>query len=210
MKTIMTYSLSIVAALLLISACTDYETYGDKKKKERKSISEFISDSAFNIITETQFNAQGNTTDVSKREFVLLDKSKVYMQIVRKGCGTPIADGENVNLLCRFYEMNIQDTTHVLYNSIAYVFYVDKMNVRRAGSTYTASFTEGKMMDSYGSTVPEGWLVPLPYINVGRPTKEGDEIAKVRLIVPHSQGTVQNAKAYVYPYYYEITFQRER
>ena len=208
MTTIMTYSLSVVAALLLISACTDYETYGDKKKKERKSISEFISDSAFNIITETQFNAQGNTTDVSKREFVLLDKSKVYMQIVRKGCGTPIADGENVNLLCRFYEMNIQDTTHVLYNSIAYVFYVDKMNVRRAGSTYTASFTEGKMMDIYGSTVPEGWMVPLPYINVGRPENLDDETAYVRLIVPHSQGT-SDASSSVYPCSYEITYERE-
>ncbi|MBO7046401.1 MAG: DUF4827 family protein, partial [Prevotella sp.] len=35
-----------------------------------------------------------------------------------------------------------------------------------------------------------------------------DEIAKVRLIVPHSQGhTIATKK--VAPYYYELTFQRE-
>ncbi len=203
-------AITVLMGLTMLGACNDYETYGDKKEKEREDISRFISDSAFNIISETQFNAQGNTTDVNKREFVLLNKSGVYMQIVRKGCGTPVQDGENVNLLCRFMEKNIQDTTYVLYNSISYIFYVDKMNVKRSGSTYTATFTEGRMYEAYGATVPEGWLVPLPYINVGRPTKEGDEIAKVRLIVPHSQGTTQNAKAYVYPYYYEITFQRER
>lgn len=203
-------AIALLLGFTVFTACNDYETYGEKKEKERKSISQFIRDSAFNIITETQFNAQGNTTDVSKREFVLLDKSGVYMQIVRKGCGTPIEDGENVNLLCRFMERNIQDSTDMLFNSIVYVYYVDKMNVRRSGSTFTAYFTEGRMLESYGATVPEGWLVPLPYINVGRPSQEGDEISKVKLIVPHSQGTTQNAKAYVYPYYYEITFERER
>ena len=49
--------------------------------------------------------------------------------------------------------------------------------------------------------------MPLNYVNVGRPEKEDDEVAKVRLIVPHSQGTA-DASSSVYPCYYEITYER--
>ena len=64
------------------------------------------------------------------------------------------------------------------------------------------------MKDSYGESVPSGWLVPFNYINVGRPRTADDEISKVKLIVPHTQGHTI-ASSYVYPYYYEITFERK-
>ena len=83
------------------------------------------------------------------------------------------------------------------------------MNVRRQGNTYTASFTSGMWLSTYNSeAVPAGLQVPFPYIKVGRPRSADDEIAKVRLIVPHTQGHTI-ASSYVYPYYYEITFQRK-
>ena len=63
------------------------------------------------------------------------------------------------------------------------------------------------MLSSYSASVPSGWLVVFPYINVGRARSADDQISKVRLIVPHTQGHV-TATNYVYPYYYEITFQR--
>ena len=90
--------------------------------------------------------------------------------------------------------------------------YVDKMYVTRNGTTITASFVSDPqpgMMQMYHSStsVPGGWLVPLNYVNVGRPENETDEIAKVRLIVPHSQGTA-DASSSVYPCYYEITYER--
>ena len=66
------------------------------------------------------------------------------------------------------------------------------------------------MSSVYGSTaVPSGWLVPFTYINVGRQTSENDEIAKVKLIVPHSQGQ-SNASSNVYPCFYVITYERGR
>ena len=106
--------------------------------------------------------------------------------------------------------------TYYLYNSSTGSFidasaYIDKMSVKRSGTTLTASFISGLMMmyHSSSSSVPSGWLVPLNYVNVGRPEKEGDEIAKVRLIVPHSQGTAE-ASSSVYPCYYEITYVREK
>ena len=33
-----------IAALAVLASCNDYETYGDKKEKERNAISKFISD----------------------------------------------------------------------------------------------------------------------------------------------------------------------
>jgi hypothetical protein len=199
--------IAALAALFLaaFTACNDYETYAEKKADERSSISQFLADSAFSVISEEQFHAQGDSTSVEAREFVLLDKSGVYMQIVRRGNGEYIKDGENVNLICRFFELNIQ-TLNILYNNVYYVYVEDKLYVKRVGSTFTASFVEGEMYNQYGGSVPAGWLVPLDYLKIGRLT---NNLAKVRLIVPHSQGH-SVASQNVYPYYYEITFQRER
>ena len=199
------FAVLLLAGIAFLGACTDYETYGEMKEKERDDISKFIKDSAINVISETVFEAQGKTTDLSRNEFVYLSKSGVYMQIVNKGDGTPLEDGKSVNLLCRFFELNIKNKT-VLYNSYSYVYQNDKLNVQRAGSTYTASFVTGRMYENYGASVPAGWLVTFNYLNIGRSTAN---LAKVRLIVPHSQGH-SVASQNVYPYYYELTFQRER
>ena len=199
------------ACLLAIVGCNDYETYGDKKEKERKAIRKFIADSAFVVITEDQFNAQGQTTDVSKREFVYLNNSGVYMQIMSKGCGTPLQDGETSTLLVRFAEIGILDST-AIYNDTS-PYDPDYMSVSRSGSTYSGAFTDGLFLSAYSGgmasvAVPEGLLAPFMYINVGRPRSADDQIAKVRLIVPHSKGHTV-ATRYVYPYYYELSFQRQ-
>ena len=86
-------ALFLLLALVSLSslvACNDYETYGDKKEKERKAIREFLADSSFVVISESQFHQQGDVTDVAKRQFVYMDNSGVYMQIVHQGCGKPL------------------------------------------------------------------------------------------------------------------------
>ena len=192
-------------------ACDDYETYGEKKDKERDAINQFIADSSIVVINESQFHSQGNTTDLSRNEFVYLDNSGVYMQIISKGCGTPLANGESTVLLVRYYEQCLQDTL-ASYNDYN-PFTPDYMSVSRSGSTYSGTFTSGQWYNRYASsyngsaTVPNGLLVPFSYINVGRPRKADDMVAKVRLIVPHSQGHTI-ATSYVYAYYYELTFER--
>jgi len=197
--------------IVMIVACNDYETYGEKKDKERDAINQFIADSAIVVINQAQFVSQGNTTNLERNEFVYLDNSGVYMQIVRKGCGNPVADGETTVLLVRFYEQCIQDTL-AIFND-ASPLEPDYMTISRSGSTYSGTFTSGRWYSTYVSsysgtaTVPNGLLVPFPYINVGRPRTADDAIAKVRLIVPHSQGHTM-ASSYVYAYYYEITFEK--
>lgn len=202
--------LIIIAAVAVFASCNDYETYSDMKEKERNAISKFIADSSIMVISEDQFVQQGYKTDLKRNEFVRLDKSGVYMQIVREGCGEQLKDGESANLCCRFKEFNIQaDSVTLRNNTDVYADYVDVMRVTRNSGTFTAYFTKGLMTTIYGSSsVPPGWLVPLTYIKVGRQKSMTDEISKVRLIVPHSQGHA-TASSNVVPYYYEITFQKE-
>lgn len=206
-------TLSVVWLLCLASfvACNDYETYGEKKDKERDAINEFLSDSSIVVINQAQFIQQDSTTSVERNEYVYLDNSGVYMQIVRKGCGKPVADGETAVLLVRFYEQCLQDTLAIFNDNIAMA--PDYMSVSRSGTTYSGNFTQGRWYNAYRSSysstaaVPSGILAAFPFINVGRPRSADDEIAKVKLIVPHSQGhTVASSK--VYAYYYEMTFER--
>lgn len=201
------YILTLLAVVFV--SCNDYETYGDKKEKERNAISKFIADSAFTIISEEQFVQNGNKTDLSRREFVKLDKSGVYMQIVREGCGEMIKDGESVTIDCRFTEFDILNDTSMIYNNtVGFSSIPDRMAVTRTSGTFTASFISGCMATAYSTSVPAGWLVPLTYIKVGRPQSMTDECAKVRLIVPHTQGHAY-ASSNVCPYFYTITLQRE-
>ena len=205
--------LFMIAAIVVLASCNDYETYGDQKEKERNAINKFIADSSITVISEDVFNQNGYKTDLTRNEFVRLDKSGVYMQIVRQGCGTKLQDGETANLICRCREYNIMKDTLAVETTAFYAAACpDIMRVSCTSGTFTASFTKSisyNMYYCYGSAaVPAGWLVPLTYVNVGVPQSDDDEIAKVRLIVPHSQGhsvATQN----VTPYYYELTLQRE-
>ena len=194
---------------VVVSSCNNYETYGDKKDKERNAISKFISDNNITVISEDQFNEQGHTTDVSKNEFVKFDRNGVYMQIVREGCGSELADGGQATLVCRYAETNIfSDTIQTNNNTMPYAATPDRMFISRSTSIYSAQFLEGVMINVYGATVPAGWLVPMQFIKIGHPASDTEECSKVRLIVPHTQGHAY-ASSNVIPYYYEITYERE-
>lgn len=217
------YPLLLLLLAVSYVSCENYETYADKKEAERDAINNFIAREGIQVINETQFKAQNQTTDLSKNQFVFFDRNGVYMQIVREGCGEKLEENKQVNILCRFMEKNILLDSILLrndiqgwltYNGETYdtSLYVDKMAVKRTGTTITASYITGLMYMFHGSaSVPAGWLVPLNYIKIGRPdpgTDENEEISKVRLIVPHSQGS-SDASANVYPCYYEITYERD-
>ncbi|MCR5512236.1 MAG: DUF4827 domain-containing protein [Prevotella sp.] len=214
------YIIALLMAVVVLASCEKYETYSDMKKKEQDAIEAFISEQGIQVIDQTTFEAQGNKTDLASNQFVKFTRNGVYMQIIREGCGSVLEEDKTVNVLCRFMEKNIKTGDVVVRNdvhaslssmgSIDVSQFLDKMSVVRTGTTITASFLSGMMYQYHGSTsVPGGWLVPLNYVKIGRPENEGEETAKVRLIVPHSQGTA-DASSSVTPYYYEITYQRER
>lgn len=200
------------AALFTLMSCDDTESYADQKKKECSAIRSYIAKENIKVITEKEFHAQDSTTDVSKNEYVLFETTGVYMQIIREGCGEKLKDGETATVICRFKEWNLLTDSLQLANNIenSSLNFPDLMSVKNTSGTFKASFIQGSsvMYSIYGSgSVPAGWLAPLSYIKIGRPAKPGEEIAKVKLIVPHTQGH-QYASSGVYPCLYEITYQR--
>ena len=213
MKTLKFLALTLIAIVALAS-CSDSETYADMKKKERSAINRYIANQKINVISEDVFNAQNQTTNVDKNEWVLFDGTGVYMQIVREGCGKKLESGKTEKVLCRFNEYNIleSDSTLQCSNIYSYLWEVEKMTVKNTLGTFSGTFDKESslMYNTYSSAaVPSGWLVPLTYIKLGIPASATDEIAKVKLIVPHSMGQ-SNASQNVYPCMYEITYQLGR
>lgn len=214
-----------------LAACSDDETYADQKKRERKAVETFVKRSplvlvnsvgdtllntpGIKVISEVEFERQDSTTDVSNNEYVFFGSTGIYMQIVRQGTGKRLEEGERAILAARYWEFNIMTDSLLTSNKIPlYSPAPDYMDVSNTSGTISGSFnTEiypggGAMYRAYGSTsVPTGWLLPLHYVKIGRQNSAEGEIAKVRLIVPHSSGTAAATSA-VYPCFYEIEFQR--
>lgn len=214
-------------SMFSLVSCDEDETYGEKKERERATIKAFLTqgiclrenttgDTILNVppinyITEEKFIQQDSTTDLERNEYVLLPKTGIYMQIVRKGSGQPMGVVDTATVLCRFMEVNLQsDTVQASNMSSNFIAVPDVLSCYSSYGNYQGSFVSGVMRTMYGSTtVPEGWLVPLDYINLGRYDSEDSEIAKVRLIVPHSSNH-SLASENVYACFYEISYQRGR
>lgn len=203
----------VVLAALAFASCSDTETYADLKKKERSAINRYITNQKINVISESQFEQQGCTTDTAKNEYVLFENTGVYMQIRSKGTGEKLKDGAHADVTCRFNEYNLLegDSALQLTNIYQYAWCTDKMRVENTSGTFKGTFNDKQfsmMYTTYGSAaVPSGWLVPFTYINLGRYDSADAELAKVKLIVPHSQGQSAAAQS-VYPCLYEITYER--
>lgn len=209
------YSLLLICiGMLAFSSCSDEETYADQVKRERSAVYAYVADSGVHVISETQFREQNYTTDTTKNEFVLFESSGLYMQIVRKGTGEPIASGKTARIICRYTERNLlTDSIQATNADPSYPSlyrFQEIMNVTNNSGTFQGSFDQSTslMYQFYGSTsIPSGWLAALPYVNIGRWDSPTAEIAKVRLIVPHDLGQTYAMQS-VYPCLYDITFQR--
>ena len=218
----------LMLASVGFSACDDDDTYADQKERERKAISAFLSKGAcvleedskdtlinvppIKVISEETFAEQDSTTNVEENEYVLLSATGIYMQIVRKGSGEKLKHGESTKVLNRFIEFNILgDSIQATNKSLYYVAIPDEMTVSNSYGVFTGSFISGVMLASYNASVPEGWLIPFTYINLGRYSGKDDDIALVRLIVPHTSGTTRaQSTSGVYPCFYEISYQKGR
>lgn len=196
--------LALFVLALSVVSCDDTVTYSEMKDKERDAVNAYIQEKKINVISYEEFVANDSTTDVGNNEYVLVDD--VYMQIVnnpkkKDATAFSINDGDNVDLLIRYYEYNIQDGDTITANF--YAADADEMRVSNNSGSYTATFTSGIMKSVYGSSVPTGWLVPLRFLTF---TRKQSNLAKVNIIVPHTKGT-STAATYVYPCHYQITFQ---
>lgn len=231
MKKYIPFLFVLFALGLSFTACNDEETYAEQKKKEHDLIQAFLKrnvviydseeDTLCHVgvikpITEEQFYAQDTMTNIEKNEYVLFKRSGVYMQIVRKGAGQPIQSGESKRILCRFIEYNILGDSVQLRSDMNYWHtHPDIMDVTNTLGTISGTFNTdvndgGAMYTTYSNvTVPNGWLLPLSYVRLGRQISGDEGIAKVRLILPHSEGQT-DATTNVYPCFYEILYQEMR
>ena len=205
LKEKLNYFLLLLLFAVSFASCDDTVTYSEMKEKEREAVNAFIKEKGINIISFDEFVANDSTTDVANNEYVLVDD--VYMQIVnnpvkKDPAAYTINDGDNIDLLVRYYEYNIQEDDTITAN--LYAADADEMRVTNTSGTYKASFTSGVMMTVYQtSSVPTGWLVPLRFLTF---TRKQSNLAKVNIIVPHTKGT-SNATTYVYPCLYQISYQ---
>lgn len=197
---------------MLFVACDDGVTYSEMKDKERNAINSFITSEGIKVISKEKFIEQDSVTNCADNEYVLL--GNVYVQFVEnpnpKRAGyenikaKKINDGTSMTLLVKFSEYSIMDENFLAASDDSSP---DEMSVANDGGSYTASFSAGAMMDTYGTTmVPSGWLVAMPYLYF---TRSQSKLAEVNLIVPHSEGTTPAAN-YVYPCFYNIKFQPEQ
>ena len=227
-----------VAAMFSMVACDDTETYADLVKTERDSISAFLRNEQITVISEKEFKERfdngvtplTDTVPVSKggkNEYVLFESNGIYMQVINDGCGDYIAKGKTQNVLCRFTEYclakraKICDDAITLTNEVpTYAAMTDEISVKNTSGTFEGYFVDIKkslLANTYNSsyygtvsaTVPSGWLIPFTWIKVGRLITADDELAHVRLLVPHTYGTT-SASASVYACLYDIRFQAAR
>ena len=225
-------SLASILMLGIVSpifcACEDEDTYAEMRKTEGAQISNFLNygtkvvdketgditlevKAPIKVISETEFYANDTTTNVADNEYVLLAGSGVYMQILREGTGERLQDGESATVICRHLEFNIAGDSIQSTNmeSAATEIYPDRMTVQKNYGSITASFSSGLMSNLYGSSVPSGWILPLQFIKLGRQSSPEGEVAKVRIIVPSTEGQ-KDAMNGVYPCFYEITYTKGR
>lgn len=189
---------------LVFQSCNNGKTYAEMKEDEKEAIRRFIEKQDISVISSNQFFEQDSITNVDKNEYALFSESGVYMQVLDRGKGEAMTDGR-YNILIRYMEARINEEGEL--DTLSYntgTPYPDEMKLTKSGKSYSATFVNGTMYSYYSvAYVPTGWLVPFEYLRVGRETPAR---SKIKLIVPHSEGT-QTAAGSVYPCYYEITYQ---
>ena len=218
------FSIMAIAALFSFAACNDTETYKDLRDRELDSISSFLRHENVKVISEEEFKSRA--TSKNNNEYVLFNSNGIYMQVLEMGCGDYIKMGETTDVLVRFSEYNLNTAAEMSLNSLQlsnnlkqYSYYTDKMTVTNTSGTFTGTFDVNSSLmaatynknysGGYSGTVPSGWLVPFSWVKIGRGNAEGERIAHVRLVVPHTYGTTA-ASGSVYACLYDLTLQRGR
>ena len=215
MKRMKLVGIVLLALAWGLQSCNNGKTYAEMKEEEADAIQAYILENDIKVISEKEFYDQDTLT--KENEYVLFEEPGVYMNIVQRGKAEKRLSDGYYQLLSRFVEVAIQERSdmfsvgdtllanmHIVNSS--YLAQPEEYKVTVSNNTYSGTFQGYSLMYStyQSASVPSGWLLPLKYIRPQR-TQSAADVARVRLIVPHSQGTYQ-ASSYVYPAYYEITY----
>ena len=144
----------------------------------------------------------------------------VYMHVDNRGPGKEVLGDGAYEMVARFVEIALQTRSDLGFtagdtllanfhvSNPSYTIKGEDFKLTISGESYSASFTRNDSYSMYGmygtQSVPSGWLIPFRYLTPGY-TTSSEKIARVKLIVPHSQGT-SSATQSVYPCFYELTY----
>ena len=202
-----------------LESCNDRKTYGELVDEEEEAIERYILEKNIKVISKEEFFANDSTT--RENEYVFFKDKGIYMNIVNPGEADEILQEGSHVVLSRFIEVLMKDVKDLdrsagdtlLRNMYANDYPVMQMKPEEykvmidKQSGYAGTFQGTSIMaKTYeGNTaVPTGWLFPLQFIKPTR-TNETARLARVKLILPHSEGSFF-ASRFVYPCYYEITY----
>lgn len=209
----------LLSASFGFQSCNNGKTYAELKEDEENAIQRFIAEKDIKVISEDEF-LKDTVTSVEDNEFVYLEKNGVYMQILERGEGEVLGDGR-YDISTKFVEMFIdnREISGTQFNSgdtLATNIYsplTECLLLTVSGNSFQGQFTSNDktsyIMPQYYSSqaVPSGWLIPFSYLKMKRyiSAQPSEKWVRVKLIVPHSEGT-STAMQSVYPCYYEITY----
>lgn len=142
------------------------------------------------------------------------------MHVDNRGPGKEVLGDGAYEMVARFVEIALQTRSDLGFtagdtllanfhvSNPSYTIKGEDFKLTISGESYSASFTRNDSYSMYGmygtQSVPSGWLIPFRYLTPGY-TTSSEKIARVKLIVPHSQGT-SSATQSVYPCFYELTY----
>ena len=211
--------LGLIALLgVNLQSCDNHKTYGELVDEENDAIEAFILKNDIKVISVKDFVAKDSTT--AENEYVYFEDKGIYMNIIKKGVGKTILQDGTYDILSRFMEVAIDDidrmgvhagdtlVRNMYANGIPSLYLnPEEYKVTIKDKSYSGNFQGTSLMYQFYdqlTAVPGGWLLPLQYVKPTR-TTESDNWARVKLIVPHSEGT-NTAMRFVYPCFYEITY----
>ena len=208
-----------IITLLGMQSCDNHKTYGELVDEEEDAIKAFILKNDIKVISKKEFCEKDSTT--AANEYVFFEENGIYMHIDYKGEAKHILPDGEYEILSRFIEVAIDDVEQMgvhAGDTLVRNMYAnqypsmqlkpEEYKVTIEKDSYSGKFLNGaslmyQMYDQL-TAVPGGWLLPLQYVKPVR-TNESAKWARVRLIVPHSEGT-NFAMRFVYPCFYEITY----
>ena len=207
-----------VIAFFSLQSCNNHKTYGELVDEENEAIERYLLENDIKVISKQEFLNNDSTT--KENEYVYFEENGIYMNVIYKGAGQNILPEGSYDMLSRFIEIAIKDVKDMgveAGDTLVRNMYAneypslqlkpEEYKVTIKDKAFTGQFNGYSLMyKTYeqDTAVPTGWMFPLLYLKPIR-TNEAAKWARVKLIVPHTEGT-RFAARFVYPCYYEITY----
>lgn len=180
----------IIGLCAAFSACSNNETYADKLKNERKSISRLINEK--NIIVLNSYPASGV---FKENEYFRDPLTGVYINVIDSGNGNRASITKRSEVSVRYtdvmtFGVSAPDTasnTYPGYQPLSFVYGI------------TATYSGSSVGTPAYSYLSPGIVAPLEYVG---------ENARVRLIVPFSSGSTLQLATFTPLYYTQLQYTR--